>query len=131
MIFTKTNYLFFFSQFCSRQFFVNIFNLLRPDGGDCLITSALVTIHHDIGRTLSEHPKWTTYIQNSQYNQSSPNPEDIRTATLKMVQEVPFKNYSVEVRDREYIFKIEDFRSNFKFLKIILKQLLKMFHTFI
>lgn len=34
-----------------------------------------------------------------------------------MVQEVPFKDYSVEVRDREYIFKIEDFRSNFKVLQ--------------
>lgn len=94
-----------------------MFNLISPEGGDCLITSGIVRIHHEASLCLSKLPKWSSYMEDiDQYNPPYPNDEDVRKYTIDLMEDAGFKDYTVELRDREYIFHLEDYKSEYKLL---------------
>ncbi|XP_073822318.1 juvenile hormone acid O-methyltransferase-like [Musca autumnalis] len=105
------------SNFClhlpadQRQAYTNIYNLLRPEGGDVLLNTAPYASFFDALTSISHNEKWLPYIQNSEvFNSALQNIEDPKGYMLDLLHSLGFRQCSVETRDRVYIFKLEAFK---------------------
>lgn len=100
-----------------EQAIQNIFNLLHTDG-DCLLVFLANNPIFDIYKQLSENERWSKYMKDvnrfiSPY-QYSVNPADDFGALL---YRNGFTEYSVEVRDKLFIFEsVEMLKSKFLFI---------------
>ncbi|XP_075150992.1 juvenile hormone acid O-methyltransferase-like [Haematobia irritans] len=98
-----------------RQALENIYHLLRPEGGDCLLV--ILASHPIIGafRLTSQMEKWSRFMFDMDSRitapmQTSKNPgEDFS----KLLSEVGFSDYTVEMQEREFVYgSLEIYKEN-------------------
>ncbi|XP_073822310.1 juvenile hormone acid O-methyltransferase-like [Musca autumnalis] len=100
-----------------RQVYTNIYNLLRPEGGDILINVIPHALSFDALNIISCNEKWIPYIRNSEVLASAlQNVEDPKVYMLDLLHSIGFSHCSVEIKDRAYVYKLEAFKDNSKAL---------------
>lgn len=97
------NELWFFSVF--RQALRNIYNLLRPEGGDTLLVFLATNPIFDVYKLLSKLPKWSSFMHDVD-NYISPlhYSNDPKKEFENTLIEAGFENYEVEIRQRSYSY---------------------------
>lgn len=89
-----------------RQALSNIFELLRPEGGDCLLVFLASNPVYDVYKLLSKSPSWSTYMKDVD-NFISPlhNSTDAKLEFSLMLKEAGFKDLQVELREKVYVYE--------------------------
>ncbi|XP_073841258.1 uncharacterized protein [Musca autumnalis] len=94
-----------------RQAYANIYNLLRPEGGDILLNTAPYASFFDALTGISYNEKWLPYIKDSElFTSALQNVEDPKRYMLDLLHSLGFRQCQVEIRDRVYIFRLEAFK---------------------
>lgn len=112
--------------FLSRQTFRNIYDFLRPHGGDCLLVTVTYHPTFEAYRRLSQIEKWSPYMLDVEsfmpQQMFSPDP---KRDFIDFLQEAGFTDYQVEIRNKIFPYKsLNVFRSknatyNFNLIKVI------------
>uniref|UniRef100_A0A1I8M195 Methyltransferase type 12 domain-containing protein n=1 Tax=Musca domestica TaxID=7370 RepID=A0A1I8M195_MUSDO len=98
-----------------RQAFTNIYNLLRPEGGDILINTAPYVSLFDGFTGLSHNDKWAPYMEDLQYFTSPlQHVEDPKQYMLDLLEAIGFCDYQVETRDRVHTYSVEAYKASVK-----------------
>lgn len=99
-----------------RQTFHNIYNLLKPEGGDCLLASLTYHPIFDGYRMTSQMEKWSKYMSDVD---SFISPQQYATNAKGEFQEfladAGFRDYSVVVHSKVFIYdSLEVYKSRFR-----------------
>ncbi|XP_073821506.1 juvenile hormone acid O-methyltransferase-like [Musca autumnalis] len=93
----------------------NMFKLLRPSGGDCILTFFGYNNIFDANKMMSSNPKWSQYM-NIDVDRFvsplhySPNPKE---EFKQMMEEAGFCNISIDIRQGIYLYdNFENFKEN-------------------
>ncbi|XP_061397334.1 juvenile hormone acid O-methyltransferase-like [Musca vetustissima] len=98
-----------------RQAFTNIYNLLRPEGGDILINTAPYVSLFDGFTSLSHNEKWSPYMQDTQlFTSGLQHVENPKQYMLDLLEAIGFRDYYVEIKDRVYIYTLDAYKVNVK-----------------
>ncbi|XP_075150090.1 juvenile hormone acid methyltransferase [Haematobia irritans] len=89
-----------------RQALNNIYNLLQPTGGDCLLVFLAANPIYDIYKILSKSIKWQCYMQDvDSFISPLHYSEDPIKEFSQMLKETGFIDIQVELREKVYIYE--------------------------
>ncbi|KAM7351815.1 juvenile hormone acid methyltransferase isoform 1-T1 [Cochliomyia hominivorax] len=99
-----------------RQALVNIYNLLRSEGGDCLLVFLATNPIFDIYKLLSKSSKWSPYMKDvDQFISPLHYSSDPKLEFSLMLKEAGFSDIQVELRNKLYVYEgLEIFKDNVK-----------------
>ncbi|XP_073822309.1 juvenile hormone acid O-methyltransferase-like [Musca autumnalis] len=99
-----------------RKAFQNIYSLLRPDGGNCLLTIFARSPYYDAYQTMSKTIKWSSYMSDvDDYTCSWHYSYDPVEEVKKLLKECGFREFEVQLKPTIYTYSnIEDFKNNMK-----------------
>ncbi|XP_005179560.1 juvenile hormone acid O-methyltransferase-like [Musca domestica] len=99
-----------------RQALQNIYDLLRPEGGDCLLVFLATNPVFDVYKLLSKSTQWSPYMKDvhrfiSPLHYSS----DPKMEYTKMLKETGFTDIQVDLKEKVYIYEgLETLKDNVK-----------------
>lgn len=106
----------------SRNALKNIYNFLRPEGGDCLIVF-MPTSSHSVAHDLLKQTKWSTYLKDTDcFTSPLLYSKDAKVEFSEMMKDAGFCNISIEVQQKKTGY------ANFEAMKGKQKQVRK-FHS--
>ncbi|XP_037960893.1 juvenile hormone acid O-methyltransferase [Teleopsis dalmanni] len=99
-----------------KQALQNIFKLLRPQSGDCLLVFLATNRVYDAYRRLSTLNKWSSYMQDvEQFISPLHNSKDPSSDFSKLLQDAGFADYTVEIRNEVYVYEgVKNVKDNVK-----------------
>ncbi|XP_073821503.1 juvenile hormone acid O-methyltransferase-like [Musca autumnalis] len=99
----------------TEQAYINIFNLLRPEGGDILINAAPYVAGFDAFTKIAYNKKWMPYIKDSDlFTSALQNIKDPKGYMLDLLHSIGFYDCTVETKDCVHIFTLEEFKNSAK-----------------
>ncbi|XP_061397337.1 juvenile hormone acid O-methyltransferase-like [Musca vetustissima] len=98
----------------NRTALENIFKLLRPEGGDCILTFFGYNNIFEANHIISSTPKWSPYIKNvNRFVSPLHNCSNPKETFCKMMEDLGFCNISIEVKEGIYYYdNFENFKEN-------------------
>ncbi|XP_073822305.1 juvenile hormone acid methyltransferase [Musca autumnalis] len=99
-----------------RQALQNIYNLLRPQGGDCLLVFLAANPTFDIYKTLSKSAKWSAYMKDvNRFISPLHHSNDPKLEFTQMLEDAGFTNLEVDLREKVYVYEgLEILKDNIK-----------------
>ncbi|XP_061397332.1 juvenile hormone acid O-methyltransferase-like [Musca vetustissima] len=99
-----------------RQALQNIYDLLRTEGGDCLLVFLASNAVYDVCKLLSKSTNWSPYMQDvNRFISPLHHSNDAKWEFTQMLKETGFTQLHVEMRDKVYIYQNEEIlKDNFK-----------------
>lgn len=84
----------------------NIFNLLRAEGGDCLLVFLAANPIFDVYKLLSKSNKWSVYMKDvNHYISPLHYSNDPKQEFSAMLKEVGFSDICVELQNKVYVYE--------------------------
>ncbi|XP_065356806.1 juvenile hormone acid O-methyltransferase [Calliphora vicina] len=99
-----------------RQALQNIYNLLRVEGGDCLLVFLAANPIFDVYKLLSKSSKWSNYMKDvDQFISPLHYSNDPKLEFSAMLKAVGFSNVHVELKHKVYVYEgLEILKDNVK-----------------
>ncbi|XP_037817110.1 juvenile hormone acid O-methyltransferase [Lucilia sericata] len=99
-----------------RQALQNIYNLLKAEGGDCLLVFLASNPIFDVYKLLSKSTKWSTYMKDvDQFISPLHYSKDPKTEFSAMLKEVGFSIVNIELKHKVYVYEgLEILKDNVK-----------------
>lgn len=84
----------------------NIYNLLRPEGGDCLLVFLASHIIFDVYKILSKSSKWSSYMKDvDQFISLFQYSNNAKLQYSFLLNEAAFSDIQVEVKNKVFVYK--------------------------
>lgn len=84
----------------------NIYNLLRPEGGDCLLVFLAANPIFDIYKLLSKSSKWSSYMKDvDQFISPLHYSHDPKMEFCSMLKDAGFSDIQVELKHKVYVYE--------------------------
>ncbi|KAH8413227.1 hypothetical protein KR009_009057 [Drosophila setifemur] len=108
----------------------NIYNLLRPEGGDCLLAFLASNPVYEVYKLLKLNEKWSSYMQDAEEFISplhySLNPGE---EFCQLLKEVGFVHHNVEIRNEVFVYEgVRTLKDNVKAICPFLERMPSTLH---